>query len=85
MANLTYRDQEKIMNTEKLREMLLELPPYVKDFFRAKEPTTSDKTRISYAYDLRVFFRFLQSTNPVLAEKNIKDIKLEDLSWSHTG
>lgn len=80
MANLTYRDQEKIMNTEKLREMLLELPPYVKDFFRAKEPTTSDKTRISYAYDLRVFFRFLQSTNPVLAEKNIKDIKLDDLS-----
>ena len=53
---MTYREQEKIENTVKLREFLQELPPYVKDYFRAKEPTTSDKTRLSYAYDLRVFF-----------------------------
>lgn len=80
MANLTYRDQEKIINTQKLRSMLTELPPYVKDFFRAKEPTTSDKTRISYAYDLRVFFRFLQTTNPILSTKEIKLISTDDLS-----
>ena len=54
---ITYREQEKIQNTMKLREFLSELPPYAKDYFRAKEPTTSDKTRLSYAYDLRVFFR----------------------------
>ena len=57
---ITYREQEKIQNTMKLREFLSELPPYAKDYFRAKEPTTSDKTRLSYAYDLRVFLRFLQ-------------------------
>ena len=56
----TYREQVKIENTMRLREFLSELPPYVKEYFRAKETTTSDKTRLSYAYDLRVFFRFLR-------------------------
>ena len=81
MANpISYREQEKIENTVKLREFLKELPPYVKDYFRAKEPTTSDKTRLSYAYDLRVFFRFLKESNPALKEKSICDISLADLS-----
>ena len=77
---ISYREQEKIENTVKLREFLKELPPYVKDYFRAKEPTTSDKTRLSYAYDLRVFFRFLKESNPALKEKSICDISLADLS-----
>ena len=77
---ITYREQEKIENTVKLREFLTELPPYVKDYFRAKEPTTSDKTRLSYAYDLRVFFRFLQLTNPALKEKSMADISVRILS-----
>ena len=33
---LSYREQEKIENTQRLRELLKELPAYVKDFFRAK-------------------------------------------------
>lgn len=77
---ISYREQEKIENTVKLREFLTELPPYVKDYFRAKEPTTSDKTRLSYAYDLRVFFRFLKESNPALKGKSICDISLADLS-----
>ena len=62
------------------RCVLSELPPYVKEYFRAKETTTSDKTRLSYAYDLRVFFRFLQETNPTLHDKALSDISIEDLS-----
>ena len=77
---MTYREQEKIENTVKLREFLQELPPYVKDYFRAKEPTTSDKARLCYAYDLRVFFRFLQESNPSLMSKPMTDISIEDLS-----
>lgn len=77
---ITYREQEKIENTMKLREFLMELPPYVKDYFRAKESTTSDKTRLSYAYDLRVFFRFLQETNPALKSKSLSEISIQDLS-----
>ena len=74
----TYREQVKIENTMRLREFLSELPPYVKEYFRAKETTTSDKTRLSYAYDLRVFFRFLQETNPTLHDKALSEISIEE-------
>lgn len=77
---ISYREQEKIENTVKLREFLQELPPYVKEYFRAKEPTTSDKTRLSYAYDMRVFYRFLKENNPALKEFQICEITLEHLS-----
>ncbi len=76
---ISYREQEKIENTIKLRDFLQELPPYVKEFFRAKEPTTSDKTRLSYAYDLRVFFRFLKENNPTLKNLQISAISMEHL------
>lgn len=77
---ISYREQEKIENTVKLREFLQELPPYVKEYFRAKEPTTSDKTRLSYAYDMRVFYRFLKENNPSLKDLQISEITLEHLS-----
>lgn len=63
--NLTYHEETDLKNVLKLREILATLPPFAKDYFRAMEPTTSTRTRISYAYDLRVFFYFLQEANPV--------------------
>ena len=83
--SLPYREQEKIENTQRLRELLKELPPYVKDFFRAKEQSTSDKSRLSYAYDLRIFFRFLLENNPALKEKTIPEISISDLATLGAG
>ena len=48
-----------------LREVLKTLPPFAKDYFRAMEPKSSARTRINYAYDIRVFFHFLMENNPV--------------------
>ena len=53
----TYHEQKYIDYTLRLREILKTLPSFAKDYFRAIEPTTSANTRISYAYDIRVFFR----------------------------
>jgi len=78
--NPSYHESKNIDNTVKLRELLNDLPPYVKDFFRAKEATTSIRTRISYAYDLRVFFQFLQKQNPSLGDKKVMAITLSDLN-----
>ena len=55
----TYHEQAYIDQTLRLREILKTLPAFAKDYFRAVEPTTSARTRISYAYDIRVFFHFL--------------------------
>ena len=60
----TYHEQTYIDNTLRLREILKTLPPFAKDYFRAIEPTTSPKTRISYAYDIRLLFQFLIDDNP---------------------
>lgn len=76
---VSYHEQKNIDYTLQLRSLLDSLPPYVKDYFRARE-SASPRTKISYAYDLQVFFRFLQSKNPLLAEKNITEISLSDLN-----
>ena len=78
--NLTYHDKMDVARTEQLRELLKVMPPYSKDYFRAAEATTGTKTRISYAYDLHVFFNFLLERNPSLSGKSMKDITLEDLN-----
>ncbi|SHJ89828.1 tyrosine-type recombinase/integrase [Hespellia stercorisuis] len=75
----TYQEQLYIDNTVRLREIIATLPSFSKDFFRAIEPTTSAKTRISYAYDIRVFFRFLLDNNPYYKNKAMDDFTVKDL------
>lgn len=75
----TYYEQKYIDYTLRLREVLKTLPPFVRDYFRAIEPTTSAKTRISYAYDLRVFFNFLIENNPVFSSYTSSQFSLTDL------
>lgn len=78
--NFTYHEQKETDYTLQLRRLLTELPPYVKDYFRAIEQKTSAKTRISYAYDLQVFFRFLAEVNPALSDRNLSEITLSDIN-----
>ena len=74
-----YHEQPQIDNTLRLREILKTLPPFAKDFFRAIEPRSSSRTRINYAYDIRVFFNFLIEVNPYYKDYSISMFKLEDL------
>lgn len=59
-APLSYHQQKDIENVKHLRELIKELPRFCGDFFRGIEPRTSSRTRIAYAYDLKVFFDFLK-------------------------
>ena len=79
MESLTYHEQMNIENTTRLRSILAQLPAFARDYFRAIEPTTSSKTRISYAYDLRIFFNYLIENNPVYKDYKTKDFTLDDL------
>ena len=79
MAEYTYHEQVDINNTRKLRAILDTLPRFCHDFFRGIEATTSSRTRLAYAYDLRVFFEFLKATNPALKDTAITDIKIDIL------
>ncbi|MBQ9885838.1 MAG: tyrosine-type recombinase/integrase [Lachnospiraceae bacterium] len=79
MDNRPYYEQIDIENTTKLRELIATLPPFVSTFFRGIEQNTASRTRIAYAYDLRIFFHFLQDTNPYFKSKDLKAITLDDL------
>lgn len=71
-----YHDEESKKNILKMRQILENLPGFCKMFFRGIEETTSSRTRLAYAYDLRVFFEFLHENNSVCANSEIKDYPL---------
>ncbi len=79
MKQLPYHEQVDRENIIKLREMIRELPPFCPEFFRGIEPRTSSRTRIAYAYDLKIFFDFLRKENPVIAKLDMKSITLSHL------
>ena len=55
-------------------------PPYCRTYFRGIEPRTQSRTRIAYAYDLRIFFQYLIDENPVIAKcGGIRNITLDML------
>ncbi len=77
--NMTYHEQVNVDNVLRLREILKTLPGFAKDYFRAIDSTTSTRTRISYAYDIRLFFQFLKSENPLFRDKDITTLPVSVL------
>ncbi|SFA75703.1 Site-specific recombinase XerD [Acetitomaculum ruminis DSM 5522] len=76
MADVKYHEQINIQNEKKLKEILNTIPHFCREFFRGIEPTTSSRTRIAYAYDLRIFFEFLMENNPEFKKYDMKDVPL---------
>ncbi len=79
MAELTYNEEQRQKNTIHLREIISQLPGFADVFFRSIAQNTSVKTRIEYAYDLKIFFAYLTEYHPRCKEKNISDIDISDL------
>lgn len=75
-----YHTQQSLKVNEKLREIQRELPMLCTDFFRAISQTTSPLTRLAYAYDLRLFFQYLQLEVASFANSNPYLIDAEALS-----
>lgn len=71
-----YHDEQNNINTLRMREVLNELPSFCKQFFRGIQEYTSSRTRLAYAYDIRVFFEYLHANNNVCSKLNIKDFPL---------
>lgn len=76
---ITYHEQTDVENTLRLRDVLKTLPPFCRDFFRAIEPRTTTKTRISYAYDIRIFFQFLLEQNPAFKDWSMDSFTVDIL------
>ena len=74
-----YHDEQNAINTIHMRELLATLPGFCKNFFRGIQEYTSSRTRLAYAYDLRVFFEFLHEHNSVCRKMEITEYPLSIL------
>jgi len=74
-----YHDEVMKNNIIRLREVMEELPPFMKQYFRGIEEYTASRTRLAYAYDIRLFFEFLQKKKTALKDTEIKDFPLSVL------
>ena len=76
MQEKTYKELNDLENIRKLREVLKTLPAFLKTYFRSLETTKSTRTRLSYAYDLSIFFEFLRQNNPQFAKQEPSSMKI---------
>ena len=74
-----YHEEQNKLNIIKMRNVLSELPSFCKQFFRGIENNTSARTRLAYAYDLRVFFEYMKKNNSYCQKMEIKDFPLSIL------
>lgn len=81
MARRTYNDELDRKNMEKVLNILSELPEYVSDYFTSRKSNTTTKTRLSYAYDLAKYFRFIVSENFLPSKPAYpKDVTISDIA-----
>lgn len=80
MKERTYYEEKNIENIKKLRELEKELPRFVTTYFRGIEPYTESRTRIAYAIDLKSFFEYIKTSNPIYSDKNISEFEFPILT-----
>lgn len=76
---MKYREEVEKNDTLKLRDIMKDLPDFCSDFLISIAQSTSSKTRLNYAYDLRIFLKYLILERPEHFEKNLRDITIEDI------
>ena len=74
-----YHTQAQLTRTRRLREFQRELPDFCSDYFMAIEQQTSVLTRLSYAYDLKLFFQYLSDELPKFGGKPVVSFTAADI------
>jgi integrase/recombinase XerC len=65
-----YHEEEQQRNVFYLRTAMEELPPFLQEFFRGIAQSTSVKTQLGYAHDLKLFFQYICKKHPKLKGSN---------------
>ncbi|MCM1183770.1 MAG: tyrosine-type recombinase/integrase [Roseburia sp.] len=74
-----YHDAINKQNIVHLRELLETLPPFCGQYFRGMQEYISSRTRVAYAYDIRVFFEYMHDSNPIFKKMPIREYPIEIL------
>ncbi len=74
-----YHDELAKKNVEKLRELMASLPSFCRMYFRGMNDTISSRTKIAYAYDLRLFFEFVMKEKVLHDKYTVQDLPMSVL------
>lgn len=80
MASISYQERLNAERTEKVRQMLHDLPTACTDFINSIAMTTSPLTRMAYTIDLQTFCTYATREIPYFANKTPTDWTDEDLA-----
>lgn len=76
---MSYHTEKSIRINERIQRIQRELPSVCTDFLRSILQTTTALTRLAYAYDLRLFFRYLCDEALAFANSSPAFLKPEDM------
>lgn len=76
METKNYHEEQNKLNIQRMREVAETLPQFCRQFFRGIQEQTSSRTRLAYAYDIRVFFEYMQKNNSACKKQKIVDYPL---------
>lgn len=79
-SNDNYYKQRNEHAVERLHEILETLPQFVEEFFIGIQMRTTALTRLNYAFDLKVFFRYLSEKKYHIPIEEISISDIEKLS-----
>lgn len=77
---ISYQTERSQRINDRMKDLQRELPVSCTDYFRSISQTTSPLTRLAYAYDLRLFFQYLNLENMYFANSSTIMLTGEDLS-----
>ena len=64
---------------KKLKEIEEELPKFCRSYFIGIENTTLPRTKLGYAYDIRIFFQYLEQINPEYKKLGMRNFPISIL------
>ncbi|MBQ7265082.1 MAG: tyrosine-type recombinase/integrase [Firmicutes bacterium] len=76
---MNYQTEDDNKAILKIRELLKQLPPMCREVFLSMANTTTPKTRLGYAYDLKLFFNYLVTENPKFEGRDVASLNISDL------
>ena len=77
---ISYQTERSQRINDRMKDLQRELPVSCTDYFRSISQTTSPLTRLAYAYDLRLFFQYLNLENMYFANSSTVMLTGDDLS-----
>ena len=75
-SDSSYRRQIDTKLEDDLKLKKAELPAFCKTFFNSTDTSISIRTKISYAMDMRVFFKWVIQSNPAYSKYEMPDAVL---------